>query len=349
MPFSRPTLNQLRERIGQDFSGHLLDGAPLRRASVLRVLAWVWAGACHLMYGFFAWLTGQALPDSAENEFLRRWAAVWAVLPKPAAYASGQVSLSGTDGSIVPAGSLLKASAGQVYRVSEDALLSGAAAPVSLRALEPGENGNLDPGETLTLVQPIAGVVSSGPVISLTGGTDPESDASLRARLLAVIRKPPHGGNADDYVHWALQVPEVTRAWCLPLYAGPGTVGLTFVCDELPDIIPDPEKIAEMLAHILALCPVTARPGVIVFAPQVLDIDISLHLNPDTAAVRAAVERELADLLTEAEVGQIIYLSHINAAISNAPGELDHVLLTPAANIIPAAHQLPMLGEVTYE
>ena len=55
MSFARPTLAALRSRIAGDMSARLLDGAPLPSRSVLSVLSWVHAGACHLMYGALQW------------------------------------------------------------------------------------------------------------------------------------------------------------------------------------------------------------------------------------------------------------------------------------------------------
>ena len=348
MAFSRPTLNQLQQRIAADISGRLLNGAPLRKASVLNVLAWVFAGACHIMYGFFAWLTMQAMPHTSEAEFLAGWAAVWDVQRKPASVASGTVLVSGASGAIVPAFSQLKHENGQFYQTLEDARLDDSSASVAVEAISAGVAANLAAGQTLTFVESLAFVQSNCLVETMSNGTDEESDERLRERLLLLIRKPPHGGNADDYVQWALEISGVTRAWCLPLYAGPGTVGVTFVCDDEQDFIPTPQKVREVYEHILSQCPVTARPGLIVFAPEILAVDIEMSLTPDTLAVRQAVEAELADMFEGAAPGQKIYLSHINAAISNAPGELDHVLLAPTANINPAAHELPTLGVITY-
>ena len=67
----------------------------------------------------------------------------------------------------------------------------------------------------------------------LDGGTDEETDEELRARVLRRIRQPPMGGDAYDYVAWALAVPGVTRAWCSPLEMGIGTVTVRFMMDDL--------------------------------------------------------------------------------------------------------------------
>lgn len=59
-----------------------------------------------------------------------------------------------------------------------------------------------------------------------------ETDAELLARLLSLIRQPPAGGNANDYVQWSLSIENVTAAWCFPLAQGPGTVDVVILADK---------------------------------------------------------------------------------------------------------------------
>jgi hypothetical protein len=46
--------------------------------------------------------------------------------------------------------------------------------------------------------------------------------------------------------------------------------------------------------------------------------------------------------------GGTILLSHMRSAISAAAGEWDYVLITPAANIVMSAGQIPVMGSVTW-
>ncbi|WP_337050269.1 baseplate J/gp47 family protein, partial [Serratia fonticola] len=66
-------------------------------------------------------------------------------------------------------------------------------------------------------------------------GTDDESDKSLLARLLELIRRPPAGGNKYDYHRWAMDVPGVTAAYVYPLRRGLGTVDVVITSgNDLP-------------------------------------------------------------------------------------------------------------------
>ncbi|RMU56993.1 hypothetical protein ALP29_200516 [Pseudomonas syringae pv. avii] len=199
----------------------------------------------------------------------------------------------------------------------------------------------------MTAVQPVEGIDSTFTVIAdgLTGGIPQESIELLRARVVRSYRVIPHGGNQDDYVTWALELPGVKRAWCVRRYMGPGTVAVFFMRDDEVNPIPDAGQLAEMAAYIEPLRPVTA--DVYVLAPVQKPVVYTIRLTPDTSAVRAAVEAQLLDLHNrEAGLGETLLLTHIAEAISRATGETDHVLAAPVANVTAAPNQLLTFGGI---
>jgi uncharacterized phage protein gp47/JayE len=202
----------------------------------------------------------------------------------------------------------------------------------------------------LSLVSPVSGVqAQASAALGLAGGTDTETDASLRQRLLLRIRKPPKGGAADDYEGWALDYcPGVTRAWTSPKELGTGTVTLRFVMDATyADGIPQAEDVAMVQAVLETLRPVTAELYVVAPVPQALGL--SIRLTPDLASVRAAVEAELLDMLrSEAVPGGTILISHVREAISIALGETDHVLLAPTEDVVCAAGEIAVVGDIDW-
>jgi len=210
MPWNRPTLQELTERIRQDFSGRLLDGSRPPDRSVIAVLSKVWGGAAHEMHGFLAWVFRQVFADTAEAVYLERWAAIWGMFRKPVAPAAGDVIFSGTDGAIIPAGTLVQNQATQIrYATQADCVIEGGETTARVVSETPGKITNAAGGTALSLLAPIGGVRSSCPVSAagITGGADEESDASLRARLLDRLRLPPRGGSKHDWEVWALPVP----------------------------------------------------------------------------------------------------------------------------------------------
>ena len=349
MSFSRPTLQQLIERAQADIDSRLPGTDPRPRHSVRGALAKNSAAAFHGVYGYLDWLARQLFPDTAEAEYLARHASIWGVTRTPAAAAAGNVTFTGTTGTLIPAGTELQRSDGALYTTDAEATLASGTITTAVTAAVVGAAGNAAIGTTLTLTSPIAGVNATATVASggLARGADEEDADALRIRLLAVIQAPAHGGNKADYERWALEVPGVTRAWVYPLEGGAGTVTVRFVRDDDASLIPDAGEVTTVQNYIDDLRPVTA--AVTVAAPTAAPADYTIALTPNTQAVKDAVTAELADLhRREAAPGAIFLLSHIKEAISIAAGETNHVLTVPSADITPATGAIPTLGTITW-
>jgi uncharacterized phage protein gp47/JayE len=349
LPFSRPTLTALIDRARADIASRLPGADAQLPASVLDVLARAGAGAANGLYGYIDWLARQILPDTAEEELLGRHAAIWGLTRKGAVGATGNVGLTGTNGAPVPIGSALIRDDGLEYRTTVAVVLGVGTTIAPVEEVAGGIAGDTAAATQLRFVQPIAGVNEVAIVAAqgLDGGAAEEDDEALRTRLLARIRNPPKGGAKSDYEAWALEVAEVTRAWVFPGWMGPGTVGLTFVLDNRPDILPEPDDLAAVEAYVEDRRPVTA--DLVVFAPEPFEIDLRVKIVPDTADTRAAVLAELDDFFArDAEPGGTIYISRLREAISIAAGESFHDLELPSLNTLAPPGSLPVLGDVEW-
>ncbi|OPY15602.1 MAG: Baseplate J-like protein [Syntrophus sp. PtaB.Bin001] len=351
MSFKRPTLAELIKRAVNDFNSRLEGTDSALRRSNTNALARMHSGAVHGLYGYLAYIAEQVMYDTAEGEYLERWASIWDIDRKEADYASGAVIFTGTSGAVIPAGTELQRSDEIAYTLDTDVTLAGGTGTGTVTASTAGSDGNADGGVSLSFTSAIEGVATSATVGSggIAGGSDQESDDDLRSRLLERIQQPPHGGASFDYVAWALEISGVTRAWCFPQQNGLGTVGVTFVCDDQEDtIIPDVSTVAAVQAHIDEERPVTA--DVTVYAPTAVTLDLTIRITPGTDAVKTAIKAELQDLIVrEAEPGATILLSHINEAISIAAGETDHILISPTVDVTHNTGQIAILGTITWQ
>jgi uncharacterized phage protein gp47/JayE len=350
MTFNRPSLSAIAARVRSDFSGWLVGGDSWLRASVLDVLGRVIAGVSNALHGHIDWTAKQILPDTAESEILARRASIW--LPegrKPATAANGFAQAGGSDGTIIPAGTLLVRSDGQRYTVQQAVQIIAGVAVVAIEAELAGVQGNGPAAQLLTLSSPIAGInsVMTANAPGLQGGAPEESDADLLARLLFRMRNPPHGGNQSDYVLWGLEVPEVTRVWVYPNWLGPASVGLAFVMDGRASSIPLIADVDRVQAHVDLVRPVTA--DVSVFSPLPIPLNLSIAAQPPTPEVEAAIRAEITDMLyREAQPGGTILISHIREAISIAPGEHDHQLISPVADMRAQPGEMFVMGSITW-
>lgn len=346
MSFERPTLKELIERIGNDTESRL-SVSQLRRSNA-GVFSRVLAGAVHGLYGFIEYISKQCFFDTAEEQYLDRWASIFGVKRKAATKASGTIEFSYSGSQVtIPVGTVLQSEDSVRYKTTSAVDSDGIA---SVEAVEAGDEGNQTAGDVLTLTSPIEGVLSEAEIIGLAGGADAEDDESLRARLLSKARETANGGTKADYVQWALEVPGITRAWCFPEGSGIGTVDVYVVCDDAASIVPDEAMLQKVQDYIDSKRPVTAH--LTVSAPTLLEVPITISgLLPATDAVKEAVKEELTELFKqEAEPGTRIYLSHIRASISAAMGEEDHTLVSPTSDPTPGTtKKLLTLGEITWQ
>ena len=93
MPFERPTLDTLIERVSTDIKGGL-SLANIARRSFLGVISRAIAGMSHLLLGFLTWVSQQIFPDTAELEYLERWANIWGVTRIEATFAQFEINRS---------------------------------------------------------------------------------------------------------------------------------------------------------------------------------------------------------------------------------------------------------------
>jgi uncharacterized phage protein gp47/JayE len=333
--------------------------------SILRVLSDVMGALCHLTLQYVDWLALQLLPDTAETEWLDRHGQIWLVNAdgtvgrKQATFATGTVLATGVIGSVVPLGSILHASTTTVgivgihnYQTTLQVFIGTGPTSIPVVALEPGTQGNLLSDSFMEFASPPAGVDTNVAVISVDGGTEPETDDELRARVLLRIRQPPMGGDAKDYVQWTLAVPGVTRAWSFPNEMGIGTCTVRFMLDDLradQGGFPTQTDINNVATYLNTVRPVAVKDFFAVAPiPQRCDVHI-YNLNPDTSDVRAAIEVNLQNIFYETQApGQTMYAAWKSYAILTAAGVVSFDLTNNQDDIMQSPGNIGVLGDIFY-
>lgn len=373
MPLSIPTLADLRAQNRANFAARIPGFDVTLPASVIGVIADVLAAGQFAAYRALGYVARQLFVDSAESPYLDRKGSEYGLTRAQATAATGSVTLTSTQTVNVPAGTLLQSS-DQTQQYATTAAVTGllGSGTVGVVAQTAGSAGNQAASAPLTLMIAIAGLSPIAPVTSagLTGGTDLESNASLRARILARQQQPPQGGAGADFWQWARNSGVPTRAWAFPLNRGPGTCDVTFVIDTRSDNIPTSGDIAVVQAAIDAAAPVIG--DYVVYAPTADPLAITIHgLVPNTAAQQAAVTAQLVALAASVPPGGAVYgdgvteplttgalfpkqapgtlfLSQIEAAIEAAGGVQSYDLVAPSADVTYAAGHLPAVPTVAF-
>ena len=351
MPWPRPTLEEIQARLIADVESRLPGLDPLLRHSMVGALTTAVAGAHHEMYGYLGWIAEQAIPDTAEAEYVERWAGMWGIERVAASPATGSITVTGSVGAVVPAGAVWQVGGtGAQYVSGARAVLDADGATISVQARAEGPDGNAPSGTAVSLVSPLSGVDSAGVTGALTGGAAAESDDALRARLIARIAAPPGGGTEDDYVQWARAAhADVTRAWAVGNATGLGTVAVYVMTDDATASgIPTAAVVTAVQEYVDARRPVTA--AVTAVGPSAVPLAVTISaLTPDAPAVRAAIAAEIADLIRrESAPGGTIRVSRLREAISGAHGETDHVLTAPTADVTVQAGEISVYQAPTW-
>lgn len=137
-------------------------------------MAVIWQLAEYVYYG--------AYKDTAEGYQLDGVCQYIGITRKPASYATGTVTFTGTEGTVIPLQFLVSTGTYQFWTQQIATIPSGGTVDVPIRAIELGNTSNVLSNTITTIVNPLTGVTAVTNALGTTGGADVETDESLRAR-----------------------------------------------------------------------------------------------------------------------------------------------------------------------
>jgi uncharacterized phage protein gp47/JayE len=363
MPFSRPTLAQIRKRTKSDFDFETGAQAAGVGGTPERGFVEATAGVSHGLHGRLAVVHKNAFVDTMEDDRLIKFAAFFGVTAISATRATGVIYVFAVNGTVIPAGAILTRVDGTQYEVLEETEPAlGGKANANCRALLGGEAGNAEVGTELTLsTGGIVGTLGTAEVGSsgMTGGTDEETNLALRIRLKERLANPPNGGGPGSYVRWAKLVAGVTRVWeygKIDSNGDPklGWVTVLFVRDGEADIFPGVDEVAAVRAKILEYAPLHLA-GLHVQAPINKALLLELEITPNTEAMKekciTAVQTMLGERATPPDAdGALFYKSNIHDALAAVEGLEDYKVTVPAGDVTVDQFELLTLdpGDVTF-
>lgn len=348
MAWYRDNITTLANRISGDITSSL-GLAQVPRKSVLNVLAKVFAGAVHGLYGYGAYIAKQNFPDSADGEHLERHASWWGINRKQATNSKGAVVFTGTEGALFPIG--VRITSGDMVFISRSSgFVGNGQVIIDVESEKAGIASNLVAGTKLSLLSPVTRILHEGEIVeSMSGGTNIEDDTSLRKRLLFRVQNTPSGGSAKDYELWALSQEKhgvaVTKAWVRPLEMGIGTVSIRFLTNSGIPSENELQKVKDFIETVRPIC-----TEIFVLAPIEVPLFFQIAgLNPASYQVQQNIEKELKDLiLRESKPNSTLRISQIREAISIAVGEVDHELISPIANVEYGKAELCTFGGIEW-
>ena len=316
-----PTISELYTDIRSDLATRLNINIPIFGKVVLNAIAMVQAGKLKLFWLAIARVEKNIFIDTADPESaggsLERFGRVFLARERRAAV-QGQytVSVTGTVGAVIPAGSLFKSddtatSPGILFQLDVQKTLALASDTMTLRALTAGPDARLQVSDTLTSTSPLINVNDQVTVtVETVVPTAEETVENYRDEAIRSVQLEPQGGSPGDYRLWADDVaavrfvyPFATSGQCgqVDLYVeanqadstdGKGTPTATTLTDveSVVDFDPDTTRPQNERGRR----PVNVSVNYIAVTPQDVIITVNNPVNIDTDT-QATI---LADLRT---------------------------------------------------
>lgn len=329
-------------------------GLQPREGTDLSARLYALAAQVYSLYVQSGWVSRQAFPQTAEGEYLDYHAQLRGLERKPAVaaqgivrFTAGEVSAASRD---IPQGTVCMTVGLVRFETTQPAVLAAGewTVDVPVRALEPGETGNV-PAESIVsmAVAPmgISGCTNPRPCM---GGVDGEQDGELRERVLDTFRRLPNGANAAFYEQGALSFDAVAAAAVIPRPRGKGTV------DVVPATVaglPGQELIQQLEDYFQTRREIAV--DVRVRAPETVPVSLAVQVKPkggwDGQQVIAGVKAALQGWFTGKLLGQDILLARLGHLIYSCEGVENYAITAPAADLPMEEDQLPVLESLTVE
>lgn len=285
------------ESIKRDFFDNYQGSLDTREGSFLDLLISPVAWVLYKAYMDLNSVPSMLFPDETADLYLDADGARYGIYRRSGTTAEAPVTLHGTDGYTVPAGTSFLTADGREFRLVEAVTLTGGQGQGTLRALSEGVEYNVRAGAITRLYSTVPGLASfeAG---EASGGTDTESNRSLYDRINYYRQHPSSSGNAADYNRWATSVEGVGSVYVVPRRDGPGTVAVILSGPDGGKV--DERVVAAVKAYIETQRPVGAT--VVVETCKELTITVSAQIvtaeGADLESVKAAFTAALTEYLS---------------------------------------------------
>jgi uncharacterized phage protein gp47/JayE len=345
------SFEQIRDEILADWQAEA-PGLDILPGSDAHIRASAVAGQLYAAYVSGAVAVNQYMPDTATGPYLRALVKEEGITEKLATKAKGQQlqlrrdpNLTRTDVEVrVPAGEVKAVTrSGVVFESTADAVLppNVMEAIVPYQAVEPGESGNIQPGEIIGFYgPPPAGINYVTNLDAAQDGSDDEDDETLRARYFEATEQEEWHGSPAWLEAEAKKVPGITSASAIKNARGEGTVDLLVMSG---DGIPSQEKLDEVHAYLTDPSREPINMDLRVIAPEIVTINLRVQAPGLT---QEQVEEAFKAYLRTVGRGGTVHPSWIVTTLNNAGAQYT-VVEEPTAPIALTPTQMPAPGVVT--
>jgi len=301
--------------------------------------------------------------SASEEALYERHLPTYKVDRVQAAFASGSVTFTGTNGSTIAADTFVVSNTGLRFKTTSSGVISTGTATIAVIAENVGVDYNTAATAELFLETDIAGVDESATVAvgGLIGGRDLEDLESWRYRMRDSVSNSFGTGSVTDIQRWITEELGDVRAFVFPRQPANGEITISYVAQDPAEISPETGKLGAAQVAVAA----RIEAGVVVnyLDPVSYYLDFIIKIDPNSLAIQQAIEaglREYFMLNSSPSLTAYPYampVSQIREAISISAGETKHQLIqianagTPLTgeSIVVPNNKLATVGSITWQ
>lgn len=307
-------------------------------------------------------------PEWSYGEFLDGHAKARGITRRPAAYANGEITITGAEKTEIPAGSLFSTAAindepSVDYETLETVVIPGSGTvTAAVRCTQAGIIGNATAGAIEIVSSRLTGITGVANTTGIIGGTEEESDESLIERIAEYDKSQgdSYTGTPSDYKRWAKSVAGVGDATVISAQDDSGLVTIILtdsngdpatelLCTTVYNYIMRPDAPEERLAPINAFLKVTPPMTLAIGIQATVELEDDATIESVKADFLAQIALYLPVALSEGEVKY----TRVGAILSAIDGVNDFKDLKLGAvgaaygtgNIAITTNQLPVMDK----
>lgn len=307
---------------------------------------------------FPEWSYGEMLDRHARNVGLSR---------RSATAAETTLTVTGTEGTVIPAGKVFSTSATLISEnieftsTEEVTIPEGGTAYVPVLCSQTGTVGNVPANCIIMEAEATAGIDEVTNPVAATGGTEEEDDENLRTRIMAVDRSGElsYVGNDSDYIRWAQEVDGVGSVIVISEWEGAGTGTVKLIVMDLNGAPATQTILDNVYDHIMAPDDPTARLAnteviltVETATPLYITVAATVQLADDATIEDATADftSKLRTYFEEAKADGSLRYTRVGRELSESTGIEDYSSLTVnsgTGNVTIAADRYPVIQTIT--
>lgn len=279
------------------------------------------------------------IPQFSYSEFLDYHAQTRNMERLEATAATGELTITGEPGTVIPAGSLFATSSindepSVDYATLEEAVIDeSGVVKVRIQCTKNGIVGNATKHTIIHKGSALTGIAGVTNEEAVTGGTERENDASLQDRITEYDRTQGQSyvGNIADYKRWATSVDGVGAAIVIPANDDTGLVTIILIdadgapaqpelCKKVYDEIMRPDDEDKRKAPVNAYLSVIPPEKLTLCVKATTELDMEANLGSTQANFMAQLALYIPESLEDNE----IKYTRIGAILSAIPGVNDY-------------------------